>query len=100
MTTTEELMNTYQALKVQRETITEQMEQTKTLLAAALPDGGEVAGHKVVYTRGRVNWAKIARTYPQENNPHLYQTVTELNRKAVPENVQDEFRAEATVTIR
>lgn len=44
MTTTVELMRTYQVLKAQRDTITEQMEQTKALLAQALPDGGEVAG--------------------------------------------------------
>lgn len=102
--TPEALMDAYQALKTQRDTITEQMDRIKTLLVEALPDGGKVGDHKISIVRGRVNWGRVAKAYPETDFPQLYKQQTILDQKQAEQLIApaqlDEYRTQATVSIR
>lgn len=98
------LMRTYLELKDQADTIKTAMDQIKTQLAAALPDGGEIDGHKVTMVRGRINWARVRTAYPETDFPQLYRQETVLDQAQAEQLIApaqlDQYRGQATVTIR
>ncbi|OCW59790.1 hypothetical protein [Trueperella bernardiae] len=104
MTTPAELMDTYLELKDQADTIKTAMDQIKTQLAAALPDGGEIDGHKVTMVRGRINWNRVRTAYPVNDFPQLYRQEIVLDQDKAQAMIApaqlDEYRAQATVSIR
>ena len=104
MTTPAELLSTYLELKDQADTIKTAMDQIKTQLAAALPDGGEIDGRKVIMARGRINWNRVRTAYPVADFPQLYKQEIVLDQAQAEQLIApaqlDEYRGKATVTIR
>lgn len=104
MTTPATLMRTYLELKDQADTIKTAMDQIKTQLAAALPDGGEIDGHKVTMARGRINWNRVAKAYPVQDHPQLYKQEIALDQKKAEQLIApaqlDEYRGAPSVSIR
>lgn len=104
MTSTQDLMDAYQTLKAQADTIKEQMDQIKAKLAEALPEGGTVGDHKVSIVRGRVSWPRIAKAYPEGDFPQLYRQEVVLDQKKAEQLIApaqlDQYRGQASVSIR
>ena len=104
MTTPAELLSTYLKLKDQADTIKTAMDQIKTQLAAALPDGGEIDGHKVTMARGRINWNRVRTAYPVNDFPQLYRQEIVLDQKKAEALIApaqlDEYRGAPSVSIR
>ena len=66
------LMDQYQTLKEQAEQIKTQMDTLKALMVEQLPQGGEIAGHKIIVTAPRISWTQVAKAYPAQTHPELY----------------------------
>lgn len=106
MTTVElqELMSEYQTLKFSAAKIKARMDQIKTMLGDAMPDGGTIDDHKISIVRGRINWARVAKAYPAQDFPQLYKQELTLDQKKAEALIApaqlDEYRAEPSVSIR
>lgn len=98
------LMRTYLELKAQADAIKTAMDQIKAQLAQALPDGGEIDGHKVTMVRGRINWNRVRKAYPVADFPQLYRQEIVLDQDKAQTLIApaqlDEYRGKATVSIR
>lgn len=102
--TPEQLMATYLELKAQADAIKTAMDTVKAQLAQALPDGGEIDGHKVTMVRGRINWNHVRKAYPVADFPQLYRQEIVLDQDKAQAMIApaqlDEYRGKATVSIR
>ena len=100
----QELMSEYQTLKFSAAKIKTRMDQIKTMLGDAMPDGGTIGDHKVSIVRGRVNWARVTKAYPVQDFPQLYRQELALDQKKAEALIApaqlDEYRGKATVSIR
>lgn len=98
------LMRTYLELKAQADAIKTAMDQVKAQLAQALPDGGEIDGHKVTMVRGRINWNTVRKAYPVADFPQLYRQEIVLDQDKAQAMIApaqlDQYRGKATVSIR
>lgn len=98
------LMARYQHLK---ETIAQyktEMDNIKTQLAHTFPQGGEIDGHKISITRGRVSWPKAAKAFPMTDFPQLYRQEIVIDQEKAQAQIApatlDQYRTESTVSIR
>lgn len=100
----QELMSEYQTLKFSAAKIKTRMDQIKTLLGDAMPDGGTIGDHKISIVRGRINWARVAKAYPAQDHPQLYKQEISLDQKKAEAMIApaqlDEYRGEPSVSIR
>lgn len=98
------LMRTYLELKAQADAIKTAMDTVKAQLAQALPEGGEIDGHKVTMVRGRINWNTVRKAYPVADFPQLYRQEIVLDQDKAQTLIApaqlDEYRGKATVSIR
>ncbi|WHU57075.1 hypothetical protein [Trueperella pyogenes] len=97
-------MSEYQTLKFSAAKIKTRMDQIKTLLGDAMPDGGTIGDHKISIVRGRINWARVAKAYPAQDHPQLYKQEISLDQKKAEALIApaqlDEYRGEPSVSIR
>ncbi|MEW6917982.1 hypothetical protein V3M78_06720 [Trueperella pyogenes] len=98
------LMAEYHQLKEAASQIKKRMDEIKTLLGDAYPDGGTIGDHKISIVRGRINWARVAKAYPVNDFPQLYKQEISLDQKKAEAQIApaqlDEYRANPTVSIR
>lgn len=66
------LINQYISLKEEATLIKDRMEAIKQALFELYPDGGNIEGHRLTLTKGRVNWVKVSENYSPETHPELY----------------------------
>lgn len=94
----------YAELKTQTEELAAQMEQIKNLLVDANPEGATLGDRKLIKVKGRVNYTKLEKAYPQETNPDLYVTSVALDKKKIETElapaVLEEYRSSPTYQIR
>lgn len=97
-----QLINQYMKLKEESILLKDQMEAIKIALFELYPTGGNVEGHRLTLTKGRVNWAKLADKYNPETNPELYslQFDSKKAEQQLPPALLDEYRAKSSQTIR
>ncbi len=98
------LIDQYNALKAQSEELALQMEKIKNMLIDANPEGATLGEHKLIRVKGRVNYAKLEKVFPQSSNPDLYTTSVVLDKTKVEAQlaptVLDAYRATPTYQIR
>lgn len=97
-----QLIAQYMKLKEESILLKDQMEAIKLALFELYPTGGNVEGHRLTLTKGRINWTKLADQYNPETNPELYslQFDTKKAEQQLPPALLDEYRTKNTQTIR
>lgn len=70
---TSQLIDKYLDLKLQAESLTDQMDAIKERLAELHPDGIDTGTHKVAISKpGRINEKALAEAFPAHDHPYLY----------------------------
>ena len=96
------LINQYTSLKEEAALIKDRMEAIKQALFELYPAGGNVEGHRLTLTKGRINWSQVSKNYSPETHPQLY-TLQFDPKKAeqhLPPAQLNGYRLKPTKTIR
>lgn len=91
-TKTEQLITKYLDLKMQAESLTEQMDSIKARLQELHPDGVDTGEHKVtIGAAGRINEKALMAAFPAHEHPELYAVkpvTAKVRAKISPEQLE------------